>query len=407
MRVALLKASEYLINISNKMSEESTSDTEEQSWGKRLINSIMGVGFGFVIIALASGFLFDNEGSYINQKMGLEEAQGITVAINDVEVVRPELDGKLLHATAEASTRDVLSDALFCISYQGMQLERKLEFYQWEEDDDTRKNNNGRARTTYNYRRVWVDSPINSGRFHERKGHENTVLISGMDPMTEYARKVRFGGYSLSSSQVRMMGNERSYSLSGYKPPVLQQPSRVEGDYLMISKQTTTSPQIGDMRVSWNVIEPKQIVSVVAQQRGASFSPYVSKSGAKVSLLEMGRLSAEEMYAAAHSSNVFYTWVIRIIGTFALMIAFCLILSPLSYFASFVPFLGQIVGFVTFVLGCLLGFTLSVLIIAVSWFFFRPMVAIAMILGIGCIIYGVIKLRRKKRLLASDSVEQG
>ena len=57
-----------------------------------------------------------------------------------------------------------------------------------------------------------------------------------------------------------------------------------------------SDPEVGDVRVSFEAVMPA-VVSIVSQQRGDSFMPYVVKTG-EVELLEYGEASAAAMFRA-------------------------------------------------------------------------------------------------------------
>ena len=67
------------------------------------------------------------------------------------------------------------------------------------------------------------------------------------------------------------------------------------------------------------------------------------------------------------------------------------ILSFISYLASFIPFLGKIVVNGVFIVSLLVGTSLSLFVIAISWFVVRPVLSIILIL----IIVGLIVLLYK------------
>ena len=69
----------------------------------------------------------------------LNEAQDLSMELASVDQVDLAVDGKLVHAVGNAVTQDLLIDSIFGVSVQGMQLKRKVEFYQWTERSSTKK----------------------------------------------------------------------------------------------------------------------------------------------------------------------------------------------------------------------------------------------------------------------------
>ncbi len=82
------------------------------------------------------------------------------------------LQGKLIHLSGVASTKDMLSDPDFSLSIPAIKLERKIETYQWKEDskEETKDNYGGSqtTTTTYTYTKDWDQEMIKSSDFHEQ-----------------------------------------------------------------------------------------------------------------------------------------------------------------------------------------------------------------------------------------------
>ena len=79
-------------------------------YGRRLINSIVGAGFGLLLFAGSILLLFWNEGRAVKTARGLEEgaASVISVAAGPVD---PAHEGKLVHFSGDASASS-LTDPL-------------------------------------------------------------------------------------------------------------------------------------------------------------------------------------------------------------------------------------------------------------------------------------------------------
>ena len=96
-------------------------------------NSAKGIGTGFILLLAGTVMLWWNEGRAVKTAKMLEEAQGVTVHVDDVSETDPSLNGKLIHATAFTDTKDSLSDPAFGIGAVAIKLERRVEYYQWVE----------------------------------------------------------------------------------------------------------------------------------------------------------------------------------------------------------------------------------------------------------------------------------
>jgi hypothetical protein len=147
------------------------------------------------------------------------------------------------------------------------------------------------------------------------------------------------------------------------------------------------------------MVEPAE-VSVVGAQRGNGLESYQASTGGSIALLRYGQVPADDMFEAAQGQNRVLTWILRLGGLLLLFLAFGSILRPARIFADVLPIAGRLVGagigFVSFFLAALLG----LVVIAVGWLFYRPLLSIALFaLAIGCI---VILLRRGRKTPAAS-----
>ncbi|MBQ7221108.1 MAG: primosome assembly protein PriA, partial [Synergistaceae bacterium] len=142
------------------------TETETKGWLQRLGESVGGIATGFVLIALATWLLWWNEGRTFKTAGAIGEAELVTQDVQDISRIDPALEGKVIHATGRADTRDVLRDPIFGVEVNAISLRREAEYYQWEEEEhtETRKKLGGGEETihTYTYSKNWVSRPINS-----------------------------------------------------------------------------------------------------------------------------------------------------------------------------------------------------------------------------------------------------
>ena len=169
-------------------------------------------------------------------------------------------------------------------------------------------------------------------------------------------------------------------------------PQLVNGGYYL--GQNPATPMIGDVRVHFEYV-PNGPVSVVACQQDGKLIPYQCKKGQLV-LLEVGTVSAAEMFANAKSSNKMLAWILRIVGFVLMMIGFCMIFKPLSVLADVIPFLGSLVGGATGIVAFLIALTGSCLTIGIAWLYYRPLIGVPLIIAaLGFFLYA-FKFGKKK-----------
>ncbi|MBQ2337947.1 MAG: hypothetical protein II384_02365, partial [Prevotella sp.] len=113
-------------------------ETTTTSYGQRVSSSCGGIITGIVLFFAGTALLWWNEGRAVKTDKMLNEAQGVTVEMPDVNKVNPEFEGKLVHATALATTEDSLSDGSFGIGAKAISIERKVEYYQYVEHSESK-----------------------------------------------------------------------------------------------------------------------------------------------------------------------------------------------------------------------------------------------------------------------------
>ena len=381
------------------MSADSYTEVTSESWFGRLGNAFKGIVVGLILFIIAFPLLFWNEGRAVKRHKTLNEGSGMVVSISS-ERVNPENEGKLVHVTGRATTNERLSDPEFGISGNVLKLKRRVQMYQWEENStsETRKRVGGGTETitTYTYNKVWTEGVINSGNFKKSTDHRNPSSMM-YQTQTVVAKNVSLGEFKLSNSLVDKISN---FSLW----PVDEDttiPERLRG---RISKHDNgfyagfdpANPQIGDLRISFDVVQQTD-VSIVSKQISNTFEPFKTKVGGSIELLEVGVFSAADMFQKAQQSNKVLTWVLRLVGFLIMMIGLNMILKPLSVIADILPILGNIVGAGTGLIAFLVSLVLSLLTVSIAWIVYRPLLGIILLVcGGGLTFLVATKLRKAK-----------
>ncbi|MCR5814791.1 MAG: TMEM43 family protein [Desulfovibrio sp.] len=381
------------------------TETTTTSWFSRLKSSLGGVVFGIILIIVATGLLWWNEGDFVKTRDALNEAQGQTVELSSVQQVDPAANGKLVHATGFADTNDVLRDPVFGIGGKGIALHRKVEFYQWTEHSKSEKRQKlgggEETVTTYSYKTDWVAHPVKTENFHSPDAkvlYVNSTLMN-IDDLSLEAKNVHLGAYRLAPFQITAISGEEPFTVNldqsvreqltiavlRAKPqllpfstgnldrvPLNRLPQVVyeQGNTLYVGA-TPAKPEVGDVRITFTMIHPANI-SLIAKTSADSFEPYVAANGKNVSALTMGTVPMEEMFASKHSSNKTITWIIRVVGTLLVILGIKGIFAPLAVLVSVIPALGTIVGAGAGIVSTLLGLAWSLIIMSIAWLRFRP-----------------------------------
>ncbi|MFN4260149.1 MAG: TMEM43 family protein [Gemmataceae bacterium] len=388
---------------------DSYSKVTSTSWFERLGKSVGGVIVGVILFIASFPLLFWNEGRAVKTAKGLAEGAANTVDVTDIATVNPANNGKLVHLSGLADTQDTLTDSMFGISLVGIKLSRDVEMYQWVEEKktETRKKLGGGEETvtTYNYTKKWTARPVDSSQFDTVQGHENPSWPFGGNSWV--ADDVRLGAYQLSPSLVSMISGAQRIPL---KPDMvdkvedsqLKSRLRVINDYFFLPTMiggSMSSPQIGDMRISFSAIKPST-VSILAKQVNNTFEPYTTSYGTTINDLRMGTLSASEMYAQLQRENTIMTWVLRLVGFLLMGFGLSMVFQPLVVLADVIPLLGDLVsmGIGLFAFG--IAFVLSLTTIAIGWVFYRPVLGITLLVIAVTILGSLIWFGHKRRAAA-------
>jgi len=370
------------------MAADSFSEVTSTSWFSRIGGSIKGIIFGIVLIVASIVLLSWNEGRAVERYKTLKEGGGSVVSVESAAVDSSK-QGQLIHTTGFATSEDQPSDSEFGISTDELKLIRTVEMYQWKENTkkETQKKLGGGTETvtTYTYVKEWSKQHVDSSNFKKPDGHANPSELR-YKSTTFTAKPVTLGAYTLANSQVSKIGGAEPFTLtSDYKAPEEIGKSILSGSTIYIGNDPNT-PTVGDIRVSFQEV-PEQEVSLVAVQINDSFEPYQAKAGGSINLLESGTVSAAAMFQAAQDSNKTLTWILRGVGVLIMFFGFNLIMAPLSVIADVVPFIGNIVGAGTMLVAMLLTAVAGLITIAIAWIVFRPLLAVALLIGAGLAIY--------------------
>lgn len=386
------------------------TETTSTSYGQRLAGSAKGMIGGLLVFIIGTGLLWWNEGRTVRTAKAIGDAASHVESVADVSRVDASLNGKLIHASAFADTKDTLTDDMFGVREQAIKLDRKVEYYQWVEHSQTKKRDKvgggEETITTYTYEQKWVDKPVNSAEFKDPQYQSANKVLSEVEERKETAQHVTFGAYTLPESlvgsisgsepvEVRMTEeqhftwNERLHMLM---PKVNTKTSLVHTSantvYLGLSPN---SPQVGDVRVTFTKVPPADI-SLIAQVDGSTFKAYKAKNGQSFSRLQMGKVSADEMILQARSENNLWAWVLRVIGILLVVGGLKGMFGLLPMLFKVLPFLGSIVDAGVGLVSWIFGLAWSLIIIAIAWLVFRPIIGISLLV---LAIAGIVFLKRR------------
>jgi LPXTG-motif cell wall-anchored protein len=126
---------------------------------------------------------------------------------------------------------------------------------------------------------------------------------------------------------------------------VLTDAAKLDGSYLFIGQGTQSSPQIGDVRISYTALDSPAAVTVFGQQSGERLTPYLyEQSSTFFRAINGDRNAAIQELQTEHTV---ITWLLRGGGFLMIWIGLLLVVSPLGTVAGVLPILKQITGFIS------------------------------------------------------------
>ena len=356
---------------------------------EKIKNAIGGVVGGFICIIIGIVLLWWNEGNDVKNIKTIEEARGSLVNVSS-ESVDSSNEGKLVSTNGKIKVIDEsLKDDYFNIIVPNTgKLVRVVEMYQWVEECETEDD-----RTVCEYDKEWLTTLESSSSFEE-SGHDNPSTMP-FEEEAYYANEVELGAFKLSSTQIQMLStgatvtpDQNAFLPNGYK--VL--------DKYITSADSMSNPNIGDVRVSFKY-NTDTTITVLAMQKGNSFADFKSKQGKVLNELRSGALTGEEMIDVVETQNNILKWVLRLVGVLLVTGGFAGLLTPILMVLSIIPLVGDGIAGVLRFIASLVGFAVSMLVIAIAWIAFRPLIGIcllAVVVGIVALIVVLIKKNKAK-----------
>ena len=449
-------------------------------YGTRVGNSFKAIGSGFLMFVLGTALLWWNEGRAVKTEKMLDEAGNAYVEMENPNKKDASLEGELICGTAMATTEDSLVDAQFGIGAKAISIRRNVEYYQWVEHSQTKREDKLGGKevttTTYTYTKEWVSSPIESSDFHDPAYQNKNSVLTTIDESEQWAENVKWGAYTLSESLFHRISsreaidlaiaedlltqfdkstqaayerahgvvntaiNKISQAVSQPAQPV-QQPAQVaipdsikallpdsvrakldsiqavtdslnkqmanaenkmdlqyvhQASNVLYFGRVPGSPEVGDVRVTFEKVVPAK-VTIMAVVDGDSFKPYKAKNGKRFQTLVMGKKSGDEIIEGEKEANNMILWALRILGIVIIIGGLKGIFGFLETILKVVPFIAGIFGWGVGIVCTVVGIVWSLIVIALAWLFYRPVLAICLLAIAGFLIW-VFAFKGKDKL---------
>lgn len=364
------------------------TETVTTGWGKRIMNSFMGVLIGILLFFFSFVVLWKTEGRTNYAKIAAK-----AVALSTQSVDQNGQD-QLVSATGPMETPDSVGDPEFIRPGNYIMLQRTVEMYAWRERSSSKsKKNMGGSETTtttYTYEKEWTSRPENSAEFKKPEGHANP----GLDVAEKefYAAQAKLGAYELDIQNMRLPDAPKLEIGQNDLSPEMPDSFKLSQSYLFKGKGTLSEPEVGDVRLSFGAIASGKKVTVFGKLIGGAIEPYLIKGETKFYRAMAG--TRDEAIAQLKAEYKMTGWIGRIIGFLMMWIGMLLLLGPLHTVLDVLPFLGTASRFVVGLMTFPIALVLSLVTIIVS------MIAhniIALVIVLALVIGGILFLLRKKK----------
>lgn len=367
--------------------QSSHTEVTKTGYFSRIGNSFKGIVFGLILFIGAFAVLYNAEGRVDKSEIA---KTAITIDANQVDA---SANGKLVTFTGDLTSSETIGDT-FIEPGDYIALYRHVEVYAWQESSQSEtKTNVGGSQTTtttYSYSQDWTSNPTPASNFSAPDAPSSNASLT-LEPADLYVDEAKVGVYKI---------NPESISLPTTRDLILNKDivNQTEGfrlmdpKYMFKGKGSMSSPQIGDLRISYTMVPANQEVSAFGKLNGDRLDPFIGEENTQLYMLSSG--TSDQAVASLAKAHSTMGWVWRLVGFLMMWFGLGMILAPISVLLDVLPFLGSIsrgaVSLATFLVSLML--TIITIIIA------KILHSFIAVLGLGIlatIILVVIFLRKK------------
>ena len=145
--------------------------------------------------------------------------------------------------------------------------------------------------------------------------------------------------------------------------------------------------------------------SFIAQVYQDNLKEYTAKNGKSLATSTMGAEDMETMFSSEHSKNSILTWLLRLAGILLVVFGLKGITGIIVTLFKVLPFLASIANFGVGAICWIVGILWSVIVIALAWIFYRPVLCISLLVAAALLTFFFIK-KGKSLKPASDEVQE-
>ncbi len=317
--------------------------------------------------------LFFNERRAVRfyQSIGVGEGAVTSVRMDRID---PTNDGKLVHVTGLATTGEILTDPVYGVSANAIRFRRDVRVYKpvaGARDEPQEEGETGAGSSDREAQGIWSEPDNEINRSLLAVDEPRNRSFRPFARWKAEAQRVTLGAFFLPTQLVEQLDRFRPMTLSESDrenlPAEIRYQAILDKGELFFGADPG-SPEVGDIRVGYSVLEPTT-VTVVAQQTGNTFGPYPAASG-PLMLLKTGAHSPEHILRKAPEENVLVTWGLRGLGLLMMWGGLWLLLK------------NSITAF-------MMAVALSFMTIAITWFIPRPILSAVLLTAAVAVLAGM------------------
>jgi hypothetical protein len=377
------------------------TQTTNTSYGSRIVNSFKGVIFGLILFVAAFGLLYWNEGRVDLSSIAKTATEISSASIN----TDSSLNGKLISTTGIIDTNQSIGDNLYLKPDKFIAVNRKVEMYSWKETvHNNSTNNTGGSSTntkTYTYSEEWQETVPDSSNFQYPTGHINTQ--KSLDSFSNTVTAATIGVYNFDTNVELPVLSD--LQLNAQNTTLKKGVVLANDIYLFMKKSDTGTfdgPQVGDLRISYQVLHPEFSGTIFGQLNNNQINSYSDQNGNTLYRLFVG--TRDEAISTLHSEYTKWLWICRLIGFVMMWFGLSMLFGPITILLDILPIFGAISSALIGVIAFIVAFILSVVTILVSMILHSLIaVIIAVLITIGVIITVSIMLKHGKVNSASPT----
>lgn len=366
------------------------SSVVTKGYGRRIVDSVVGVGLGLLLFFGSFGVLFLNEGR-VDLANIAKKAQSISP-----ETVDTTRSGMLVSVSGKIMGSEDIDDGTYLKPGAYVLVHRTAEAYAWAEEQESKSQTNTggseTTTTTYTYKKEWTTNVADSSTFEYPEGHENKAQTQTNGEYRPTTLSV--GAYTLDGQSVDMSGGEM-LSLTAAMVD-LPRGAAIQGTYMYVNGADPAAPTVGDERVSFSVIKEGFQGTVFGEAQGTELVRYTDADGN--TLFRVFEGSHDAALVTLHGEYTTMLWIMRLVGFLMMWIGLQMIAGPLSTLLDILPFLGSTSRFVVGAGAFVVALALSAVTIVISMILHS---IIALIVVAVLVIGGVMFLKSRKKAVAT------